>query len=88
MSLFNIMPDPDDQNSSRPVLISASRFAVQTWLFRSGLVAFCYLTVALLNWVVRDSAQPLLEACPPAIGLMLGFGAIHLIDVGRRKYPK
>ena len=88
MSLFNIMPDPDNQESSRPTLISASRFAVQTWLFRSGLVVFCYVTVALLNWLVRDSVQPLLEALPAAFGLMLGFGVMQLLDVSRRKYPK
>jgi hypothetical protein len=88
MSVFNMMPDPDNQNPSLPTLISASRFVVQTWLFRCGLVAICFLTVAVLNWLVRDSADPLLEALPAAIGLVLGFGAMHLIDVGRRKYPK
>lgn len=72
----------------RPTLISASRFAVQTWLFRSGLIAFCYLTVAVLNWLVGDSTQPFLDALPAGIGLVLGFGAMHLMDVSRRKYPQ
>ena len=81
-------PDSSNPDPARYTLIPASRFLIQTWLFRAGMIATCFVSMALLNWLVRESAAPLLEALLPAIGLLLGFAAMQLLDSSRRKYPR
>jgi len=78
--------DPNNVHQSRYGLVAASSFILQTWLFRALVVLTAFLTVALCNWLIRDSAAPLAEAGAVAAGLMLGFGILHLVETGKRKY--
>jgi len=78
--------DHNDVHRSRYSLIASSSFVMQTWLFRTVIIAIAFLTVALCNWLIKESASPVLEAVPAAAGLILGFAIMHLFE--SRKYTK
>jgi len=77
--------DPHQFDHSRYGLVAASSFILQTWLFRTLIVMTAFLTVALCNWLIKDSAAPLAEASAVAAGLILGFGIMHLVETAKRK---
>lgn len=78
--------DQNDAHRSRYTLIASSRFITQTWVFRTVIVALAFSTVVLCNWLIKESASPVLEAVPAAAGLVLGFGIMHLFE--SRKYTR
>jgi len=80
-----------NENSStsgpgRYSLVDASGFGRQTWLFRTFIVVLVYLTVALCSWLFKPDSAPLLDAIAPALGLLLGFGVLHVVDANRHYF--
>jgi hypothetical protein len=63
---------------SEVVFYTPSRFSPHTWLFRLTVVGIAYVTVAFCGWFANVTTSPLLQAIPPAAGVMMGFLLLSL----------
>lgn len=59
-----------------------------TWLFRFAIVVIAYVTVACCGWLFKSSTSPLLDAIPIALGVVLGFLVLHVLDWNNSKIIK
>ena len=69
------------QQRDEPVgyqLVTTSRTA--GWFFQLAIVFISYVVVALCGLILHLSVRPLLEAIPPAMGVMFGFLILNVIS--------